>query len=276
MKHARQWKKSARHAAKPQPPKKTPNAEPKLKTLDRVLSKAGICSRTESREWITRGRMKVNGKTVRDPETWVNLDRDNILLDGKPLRPKERLHIVLYKPKGYLTTYKDPDGRPTVYDLLAKLDQWIFPVGRLDQDTSGLLLMTNDTEFAEHVTNPEHHVPKTYLVKTSTLLTDEQLDLLRNGLELKDGMTRPAQVRRVRDSANRTFFEITITEGRNRQVRRMVEALDSKVLKLVRIAVGHLRIGDLQIGHWRPLRNDELTQLRRAGTVAKKPKAPKE
>jgi len=110
-------------------------------------------------------------------------------------------------------------------------------------------------------------------VKTSTLLTDEQLDSLRNGLELKDGLTRQAQVRRVRDSVNRTFFEITITEGRNRQVRRMVEALDSKVLKLVRIAVGHLRIGDLQIGHWRPLRPDELTQLRRAGTAAKKPKA---
>lgn len=212
-----------------------------------------------------RGRMKVNGKTVRDPEAWVDLDRDRILFDGKPIRAKEKLHVVLYKPKGYLTTYKDPDGRPTVYDLMSKIDQWIFPVGRLDQDTSGLLLMTNDTEFAEHVTNPEHHVPKTYLVKTSTVLTDEQLDLLRNGLELKDGPTRPAQVRRLRDSDTRTFFEITISEGRNRQVRRMVEALDSKVLKLVRTGIGSLRIADLQIGHWRHLLAKEVAALRRMG-----------
>ena len=209
--------------------------------------------------------MKVNGKTVRDPEAWVDMDRDRILFDGKPIRPKEKLHVVLYKPKGYLTTYKDPEGRPTVYDLMTKIDQWIFPVGRLDQDTSGLLLMTNDTELAEHITNPEHHVAKTYLVKTSTVLTDEQLDLLRNGLELKDGPTRPAQVRRLRDSETRTFFEITISEGRNRQVRRMVEALDSKVLKLVRTRIGSLRIADLQIGHWRHLLSREVAALRRMG-----------
>ncbi|MBI5282033.1 MAG: rRNA pseudouridine synthase [Candidatus Solibacter usitatus] len=236
-----------------------------LKTLDRVLSKAGICSRTEAREWIVRGRMKVNGKTVRDPEHWVDLDRDQVVLDGRPLQAEKKIHILLYKPKGHLTTFKDPDGRATVYDLMQRLDQWVFPVGRLDQDTSGLLIMTNDTDFAEHVTNPEHHVPKTYLVKCSTLLTDEQLERLRNGVELRDGPTRPAQVKRVRDSSNKTFFEITITEGRNRQVRRMVEALESKVLKLVRVAIGPIRINSLNIGHWRVLTGEEVRLLRKCG-----------
>lgn len=236
-----------------------------LKTLDRVLSKAGICSRTEAREWIVRGRVKVNARTIRDPEHWVDVDRDAVVLDGRPLRAEKKIYLLLYKPKGYLTTYKDPDGRPTVYDLLAKVDQWVFPVGRLDQDTSGLLILTNDTEFAEHITNPEFHVPKTYLVKASTLLSDEHLGRLRDGLELKDGMTRPAKVKRVRDSESKTFFEMTITEGRNRQVRRMVEALESQVLKLVRVAVGPVRIERLQIGHWRHLTPEEVRLLRKSG-----------
>jgi pseudouridine synthase len=239
-------------------------AQRTLKTLDRVISKAGIASRSEARAIIARGRVKVNGKPVREPEHWVDPKRDRILLDGKPLRAEQKTYVALYKPKGYLTTYKDPDGRPTVYDLIAKLDRWVFPVGRLDFDTSGLLLFTNDTEFAEAVTSPDRHVPKTYLVKASTLLTDEQLDQLRKGVELKDGTTRPARVARVRDSAERTFFEITITEGRNRQVRRMVESLGSKVLKLVRIAIGPLTLSSMQIGQWRILNPVEVRLLYRA------------
>lgn len=238
-----------------------------------MLSKAGIASRTETREWIARGRLKVNGKTVRDPETWVNPERDTILFDGKPLKPPKKVHLVLYKPKGYITSYKDPDGRPTVYDLLASFNQYVVPVGRLDQDTSGLLLMTNDTAFAEHVTNPLHHVPKTYLVKASALLTEEQLDRLRHGIELKDGPTRPAEVKFLRCSARATFFEITIHEGRNRQVRRMVEALDAQVLKLVRIAIGPLRIGTLGIGRFRALSPEEVNALRRAGKPPAHPPA---
>lgn len=236
-----------------------------LKTLDRVLSKAGICSRTEASEWIVRGRVRVNSKTVRDPEHWVAVDHDDVVVDGRPLLAQKKIYLLLYKPKGYLTTYKDPDGRPTVYDLLLDVDQWMFPVGRLDQDTSGLLILTNDTDFAEHITNPEFHVPKTYLVKTATLLTDEQLGQLRDGLELKDGMTRPAKVKRVRDAGSKTFFEMTITEGRNRQVRRMVEALGSQVSKLVRVAIGPVRIERLQIGHWRHLMHDEVKALRKSG-----------
>ena len=140
-------------------------------------------------------------------------------------------------------------------------ESWLSPVGRLDLDTSGLILMTNDTDFAERVMNPDHKVPKTYQVKASTLLADEQLEQLRRGVELADGPTRPAQVTRLRDSGKYTHLEITITEGRNRQVRRMIEAVGSKVLKLVRTAIGPIRIGDLQIGKWRKLTEDEFVAL---------------
>jgi len=198
------------------------------RTLDRVLSKFGVGSRTEARSWIGAGRVTVNGKKVQTPDVWIDPERDRVELDGHPLTARQKRYLLLYKPKGYLTTYKDPEGRPTVYDLLGGVKDFVFPVGRLDQDTTGLLIMTNDSAFGDHITSPESKVPKTYLVKASTLLNDEQLDQLRQGLTLSDGPTRPAIVKRVRDGAKYTFFEITITEGRNRQVRRMVQVLGAR------------------------------------------------
>jgi 23S rRNA pseudouridine2605 synthase len=229
-----------------------------LKTLERVLSKAGVGSRTEARAWVAQGRVKVNGTITRDPDRWIDMHRDRVRLDDKPLEPRARVYVLLYKPAGYLTTYKDPKGRPTVYDLVAAVGTFVSPVGRLDLDTSGLLLMTNDTQFAERVTNPLSHVPKTYLVKASTVLTDAQLQALRDGIELADGMTRRAIVRRLRDSSKYTHVEITLTEGRNRQVRRMIEALGARVLKLVRIRIGPISIGSLPIGKWRLLTRREI------------------
>ena len=237
-------------------PKKRP-----LKTLERVLSKAGVGSRVDARSWIHAGRVKVNGQVTRNPDQWIDMKRDRVLFDSKPLVARERIYLLLYKPTGYLTTYKDPEGRPTVYDLIADAGTFLSPVGRLDLDTSGLLLMTNDNQFAEHVTNPNSHVPKTYLVKASTVLTDTQLQRLRDGIELADGLTRSAVVSRLRDSGKYTHFEITLTEGRNRQVRRMVEALDAKVLKLVRVRIGHIAIGKLPIGKWRLLTAAEVASL---------------
>src|SRR5262245_4074794 len=195
-----------------------------LKTLERVLSKAGVGSRTEARSWIHAGRVTVNGTATRNPDQWVDMERDRVRFDGKPLESKERVYLLLYKPTGYLTTYKDPQGRPTVYDLVKDVGTFLSPVGRLDLDTSGLLLMTNDNRLAERVTNPESHVAKTYLVTAAPALRDAQLQRLRDGLELADGPTRPAKVTRVHDAEKTTQFEIVITEGRNRQVRRMVEA----------------------------------------------------
>ena len=193
----------------------------------------------------------------------MDIGRDKVTLDGNPVLvdDKKKLYLALYKPKGYLTTYKDPEGRPTVYDLLKDVDRFVVPVGRLDQDTTGILFLTNDTQFADFVTSPESHLPKKYMVKVSKLLTDDQLEQLRAGVNLSDGITRPAQAVRIRDAQKYTFLNITITEGRNRQVRRMIEALDAKVLKLVRISIGPIAIGDLQIGHFRELTKEEVYSL---------------
>ena len=233
-----------------------------LKTLDRVLSKAGLGSRTEARSWIGSGRVRVNGKLIQTPDHWVDLDRDKVTLDGKPIGKAQPRYVLLYKPKGYITSYGDPEGRPTVYDLIPNVDGFVSTVGRLDLDTSGLLLLTNDNALAEALTNPEHKMPKTYLVKASTLISNEQLTQLATGVELSDGRTRPAVVRRIRDSDKYTFLELTITEGRNRQVRRMLEALDSKVLKLVRTSLGPLTLEGLRIGEWRDLKPAEVAQLK--------------
>jgi 23S rRNA pseudouridine2605 synthase len=237
--------------------KKPPAGDRPLKTLERVLSKAGIGSRTEARKWIGARRVKVNGRVVENPDAWIDLERDAVAVDDKPLQAEARVYLLLHKPAGYLTTYRDPEGRPTVYDLMPDRDRYLFPVGRLDLDTSGLLIMTNDAQFAERLTNPDFHIAKTYLVHTSRVLSDEQLDQLRRGIELRDGPTRPAIVERVRGAS----FTITITEGRNRQVRRMVEALDAKVETLVRTAIGPIVIGDLQSGGVREMTPEEVRSL---------------
>jgi 23S rRNA pseudouridine2605 synthase len=245
--------------------KKPPPGKRPLKTLERVLSKAGLGSRTDARKWIGAGRVKVNGKLIQTPDHWVDLVRDKVTLDNQLVKENEKIYLLLYKPTGYITTFKDPEGRPTVYDLIQPVihdaGRWVVPVGRLDQDTSGLLLLTSDTRFAERVTNPDYKIPKTYLVKTSTLLADQHLQQLRDGVVLNDGPTQPAGVKRVRDSEKYSFVEITLHEGRNRQVRRMIEAVGSKVLKLVRIEIGGLRIGGLPIGHYRELTPAEVALL---------------
>lgn len=231
------------------------------KTLDRALSRAGFASRSEARGLVAAGRVSVNGRVVRDPDVWIDPSHDRVALDGRPVQPAKRVYLLVYKPKGYLVTRRDKAGRPTVYDLIGPRTRHVFPAGRLDLDTSGILVMTNDSALADRLMNPDHAVPKTYLVKASKYLDGAQLDRLRDGLVLRDGPTRPARVERLRDRSGRTVFEITITEGRNRQVRRMVEALDAKVLKLVRVAIGPVRIGALPIGGVRELTREEIRAL---------------
>lgn len=241
--------------------KAPPAGDRPIKTLERVLSRAGLGSRTEARRWVGEGRVAVNGRVEGDPNRWIDLERDKVTLDGRPLARSAPVYILLHKPAGYLTTYRDPEGRRTIYDLLPDRSQYLFPVGRLDLDTSGLLILTNDTAFAERLTNPRYHVPKTYVVKASTHLTEDQLDQLRRGIALRDGPTRPAEVTRLRDPGGKTVLEITITEGRNRQVRRMVEAIGAKVVTLRRTAIGPVALGELPPGETRELTAEEVGAL---------------
>jgi len=208
---------------------------------------------------IAKGRVQVNGVYIRDPDTWVDLERDKVSVDGKPLQVAEPVYLLLNKPTGYLTTHRDKEGRPTVYDLLSPEMQYVSSVGRLDLETSGLLILTNDTQLAERLTNPKFKVPKSYLVKASILFTDTQLEQLRSGVELKEGPSLPAVVSRLPEPHH--GVEITITEGRNRQVRRMVEALGGEVLELTRIRIGEIEIGDLALGAVRPLTAEEIEGL---------------
>src|SRR6266566_8338284 len=237
-------------------------------TLDRVLSRLGWASRTAAREAIRAGRLKVNGRVVRDPEWWVQPERDAVQLDGQRLKPARKIYLLFYKPKGVMTSHGDPSGRKTVYDFLSSLGEegkWVAPAGRLDKDTSGLLLLTNDTEFAGFVTSPESHVPKTYLVKASGLVSDEIITGLNAGVEMKRGdFAKPSSVRRVEDRGKYTWLEVVLTEGKNREVRRMIEDVGFKVLKLVRTGIGPLTLEGLEVGSWRELTCPELAALRQS------------
>lgn len=235
-------------------------------TLDRVLSHFGLASRNAARKAIRAGRLKVNGHVVRDPERWVHPERDTLQLDGERLKPTRRTYLLFYKPKGAITSHGDPAGRKTVYDCLGEIGRWVAPVGRLDKDTSGLLLLTNNTDFANFVTNPESRVPKTYLAKLNGLVGDEVIARLNAGVEMKRGdFARPECVRRVENRGKCTWLEIVLTEGKNREVRRMIEAVGFRVLKLVRTRIGPLTLEGLEVGKWRELKPAEVATLRKRG-----------
>jgi 23S rRNA pseudouridine2605 synthase len=227
-------------------------------TLDRVLSKAGIASRTTTREWIQQGRVKVNGRVIRNPDHWVESAKDVVHLDGLKVREQKKIYVALNKPTGVVTSFGDNKHRPTVYDYINKLDRWVFPVGRLDMDTSGLLILTNDTEYGEALLQPESKVPKTYYVKVAGAVSLEAYFDLAYGLDIGRSETSGrAVVREIRGTEKYTWFELDITEGKNRQVRRMCEAIGHAVLKLVRIRIGGLSLGDLPIGQFKTLTSKE-------------------
>ena len=227
-------------------------------TLDRILSKAGIASRTTTREWIQQGRVKVNGRVVRDPDHWVVSAKDVVHFDGRRVREEKKIYIALNKPTGLVTSFGDDKNRSTVYECLKDVDRWVFPIGRLDLDTSGLLLLTNDTDYGEKLLQPESKVPKTYYGKVAGMVTMDEYFQLAFGLNIGRGETTgPAIVREIRSSDKYTWFELTITEGKNRQVRRMFETLGHRMLKLVRIRIGGLSLGDLPIGKYRVLSREE-------------------
>jgi len=237
-------------------------------TLDRLLSRYGVASRTGARTMIEAGRVRVNGIVQRDPEHWVAPGKDRVQLDGNRLRRQPTVCLLFYKPKGVLVSHGDPGGRKTIYEVLGAQMHgkagWLSPVGRLDKDTSGLLLVTNDTEFAHFVTSPESRVPKTYIAKVSGLMDDETIGRLARGVRMKRGdEAQPLSVQRREDRGKYTWLEVVLTEGKNREVRRMVEAVGFKVLKLVRTAIGPLTLAGLEVGRSRPVAASEIAALRR-------------
>jgi 23S rRNA pseudouridine2605 synthase len=219
--------------------------------LHRALSKLGFGSRRQAWEWVRAGRVCVDGQAVTDPLSWVDLERQRITVGGAQPRRQE-LTLALHKPRGAVTTRRDERGRPTVYDLLPRDLPWVFPAGRLDADSEGLLILTSDSALAVRLTEPAHSIPRTYQVTLDGPPTEAELEQLRRGVQLSDGPTRPAQVRRLEGQQGRVV-EIVLREGRNRQVRRMARAVGRRVRRLVRVAIGGLELGELAPGAYRTL-----------------------
>ena len=239
--------------------------------LQKYLARSGVASRRASEALISSGRVRVNGTVVTELGTKVDADQDTVTLDGQRVSiPAETVTLMLYKPAGYVTTMADPQGRPTVADLVP-LDAYpgLFPVGRLDADTTGLLLFTTDGDLGNHLLHPRHHVMKRYIAQVKGYPTSQEIDSLRHGVMLDDGPTLPADVRVIeppssddgRPGEGATLL-LGLREGRKRQVRRMAEAIGHPVLSLHRCSFGPLELGSLQPGEWRLLLPEEVARLR--------------
>lgn len=234
-----------------------------MERLQKVLAAAGVGSRRKCEQMIQEGRVQVNGETVTELGTKVDPQSDAIQVDGRPILSEKKVYIMLHKPRGVITSVTDPAGRKTVMDFLKPIKERVYPVGRLDYDTEGLLLLTNDGEFANKLTHPKFHVPKTYLATVKGIPHGSVLEKLAQGIQLEDGMTAPAEVEYYDISADQkeSVIEITIHEGRNRQVRRMFEAVNHPVIRLKRVRFGSLRLEGLPRSKYRLLTPKEVQEL---------------
>lgn len=236
--------------------------------LQKALARAGVASRRAAEQMIVAGRVRVNDKVVTELGTKIDPGKDDVRVDGRKIPvtapdKQEKVYFVLNKPPGFLTTTKDDRGRKTVMDLVVGASQArIYPVGRLDFDAEGVLLLTNDGELANLLTHPRYHVPKTYLAKVKGVPSEEKLDKLRRGIYLEDGPTKPAHVEIEEKMKANTWVEITVTEGRNRLIKRMFWRIQHPVLKLVRTKFGALDRDGLRLGEYRELSKRELQHLR--------------
>ena len=234
--------------------------------LQKYLAEAGIASRRKSEEWIASGRVKVNGVVVTALGTKIDPQNDQVLFDDQPvvISGEKKIYLMLHKPEGYVTTAKEQFGRPAVLDLVRDVKQRIFPVGRLDYDTSGLLLLTNDGELTYRLTHPKYDVDKTYIAKLYGVPDDMDLQKFRRGVMVDGRKTRPAKIRILEIEKDRRFCtaEIILHEGKNRQVRKMCDAIKHPVAQLKRVATGTLTLGDLPKGAYRPLTEKEVQYLK--------------
>lgn len=232
--------------------------------LQKYLSECGIASRRKAEEMIESGLVKVNGRTAQIGDK-IDPKYDSISVKGRKIvRKKTHTYIALYKPRGYVTTMSDENGRKCVAELVADVSTRVYPVGRLDKDSEGLILMTDDGELANALTHPSGHVSKTYRVTVRPGITEEQITKLSEGIMLDGRKTLPAQIRVLEKQENRTVLEIILSEGRNRQIRRMLESIGIETARLKRLAVGQVRIGMLEPGKWRNLTQDEIASLKKS------------
>ncbi|MEX3616210.1 pseudouridine synthase [Paenibacillus glucanolyticus] len=242
-----------------------------MERLQKIMAQAGVASRRKCEELILEGKVQVNGETVTELGTKADPAQDMITVSGKPIKHEKKVYVMLNKPKGVITSASDPEGRKIVSDYLKGIKERVYPIGRLDYDTEGLLLLTNDGEFANLLSHPKYHVPKTYLATVKGVPHGTELDKLRQGIMLEDGMTSPAEVeyKDVDPDNKQSVISITIHEGRNRQVRRMFEAIFHPVLRLKRISYGDLLLQNLKRGLYRHLTADEINQLMQMAKAAK-------
>lgn len=234
--------------------------------LAKYLSQAGVASRRHAEELISAGRIKLNGSIVTEVATFINPDKDRISCDDLPVSVPLSVYIMLNKPAGYLSTVHDPQGRPTVIELVSDLDIRVHPVGRLDYDTEGLLLLTNDGEFTNLIIHPRYKIEKRYVTEVKGYLTDKAQRDLCLGIELEDGITAPAAVRVIERNSAHTILEISIHEGRKRQVKRMCAAVGNPVIRLTRTGLGFLNLEGLPKGHYRFLGPEEVSKLKSLAT----------
>lgn len=241
--------------------------------LQKILSTAGVASRRASEQLIAEGRVSVNGTVVREQGSKADPTTDDIRVDGRRIRARrEHRYILLHKPRGYVTTRRDPEGRPTVIDLLGRHAGYIYPVGRLDYDSEGLLLLTTDGDLAERLMHPRHEVERVYEAIVAGRPDDAALDKLRRGIYIDGGRTTPAEVRRgstVKSGGVTTKLTLSLREGRNRQVRKMCQAIGHPVRSLTRVRMGQLTLGRLRAGEWRELTAAEVKALRQASPSAR-------
>jgi 23S rRNA pseudouridine2605 synthase len=235
--------------------------EPEKLRLNRAIAATGICSRRRADELIKEGRITVNGEPATDLSLQVDLLKDKIAVDGKPLYKKPFDYVVLYKPRGVVTTCEDEQGRRTVIDLMPPDLQHLKPVGRLDRDSEGMIILTNDGALAQTLAHPSHHVEKTYRVTVDGLIDENALTVLRQGVRLSEGITQEAQVHSLKRTGNMSSFVIVIREGRNRQIRRMCAKVGYNVLRLVRERIGALQLNLKEPGQWRHLMASEVSLL---------------
>ncbi|MBN1611993.1 MAG: rRNA pseudouridine synthase [Polyangiaceae bacterium] len=242
--------------------------------LQKILARAGVASRRKAEELIEAGRVRVDGRVIDQLGAKADIRRQRVELDGRPLQPERLTYVVLHKPRGVVTTLRDPEGRRTASDLVRGLAVRVVPVGRLDYQTSGVLLMTNDGELSAALQHPRTGVPRVYVAKVRGSVTDEALRTWNQSIEIDGRRTCPAMVRRLRYDGDKTWLEITLSEGRNRHVRRLGEAAGQPVLRLARTSYAGVTADGLLPGQWRPLSVDELSTLRRAYGVPKHVHAP--